>query len=627
MNKQLQLIFLGFIISLNIYSQNTIEIDCEEVFLSGANIAWSHFARDIGYSSEPNYAEFNNYFSQIKAAGGNSARWWLHTTAQFTPEIEYSGNVPGLSITFTNEEIIDQIKSVLDIAWSNEIHVTISLFSFNLLERDRQGGMNFVGNKNFLESPINVQSYIDNALTPIVSALKDHPALLMWEIFNEAEGMSEEFGWTGSQGEVIPMSSIQMVVNKLAGAIHDADPDALVTNGSLFMLSNTDVDVGFNFAEEYQKNYYSDAELIAAGGVANGTLDLYQVHYYVGMPNTTSPLHNPASHWELDKPIMLGEFYAHEVQSIAIDNGYSEDGIFEYLYDNGYYGAWPWQWEDSYSITNIESQITHMQTEQPSVVNINTNGCPANTLDNDNDGVTNDLDLCLNTPEGDTVNSDGCSTNDLDDNDNDGIINGTDICPNTPNGESVDLNGCSINELNDDDNDGVLNSNDLCPFSPSNELVNSYGCSGSQLDNDQDGVTNNLDYCENTPIGEIVNLNGCTDNQIDQDQDGVIDGIDLCRNTPIGYSVDSDGCNNTGLSVEDMELFYRLVVYPNPTSEILNISSKIEVKKTIIFDFLGRKVLETTKSEQINVSELSKGIYLLNIYSEKGKTTKKIVIE
>jgi len=268
-----------------------------------------------------------------------------------------------------------------------------------------------------------------------------------------------------------------------------------------------------------------------------------------------------------------------------------------------------------------------MQTEQPSVVNINTNGCPANTLDNDNDGVTNDLDLCLNTPEDDTVNSDGCSTNDLDDNDNDGIINGTDICPNTPNGESVDLNGCSINELNDDDNDGVLNSNDLCPFSPSNELVNSDGCSGSQLDNDQDGVTNNLDYCENTPIGEIVNLNGCTDNQIDQDQDGVIDGIDLCRNTPIGYSVDSDGCNNTRLSVEDMELFYRLVVYPNPTSEILNISSKIEVKKTIIFDFLGRKVLETTKSEQIDVSELSKGIYLLNIYSEKGKTTKKIVIE
>ena len=31
-------------------------------------------------------------------------------------------------------------------------------------------------------------SYIDNMLVPIATALKDHTALLAWEIINEAEG-------------------------------------------------------------------------------------------------------------------------------------------------------------------------------------------------------------------------------------------------------------------------------------------------------------------------------------------------------------------------------------------------------------------------------------------------------
>ena len=31
-------------------------------------------------------------------------------------------------------------------------------------------------------------SYIDNMLVPIATALKDHKALLAWEIINEAEG-------------------------------------------------------------------------------------------------------------------------------------------------------------------------------------------------------------------------------------------------------------------------------------------------------------------------------------------------------------------------------------------------------------------------------------------------------
>ncbi|WP_205417121.1 endonuclease, partial [Lutibacter oceani] len=99
--------------------------------------------------------------------------------------------------------------------------------------------------------------------------------------------------------------------------------------------------------------------------------------------------------------------------------------------------------------------------------------------------------------------------NDNDDIDNDGILNDVDLCPNTPAGESVDANGCSESQL-DDDNDGVANGNDTCTDTPAGEDVNSNGCSESQLDDDNDGIMNNVDLCPNTPAGESVDANGCS---------------------------------------------------------------------------------------------------------------------
>lgn len=91
------------------------------------------------------------------------------------------------------------------------------------------------------------------------------------------------------------------------------------------------------------------------------------------------------------------------------------------------------------------------------------------------------------------------------DDDNDGIANNIDTCPNTAIGEIVNIYGC----IYDDDQDGVSNKLDTCPNTPSGQTVNSSGCASSQLDDDGDGVSNSVDLCPNTLSGQSVDANGC----------------------------------------------------------------------------------------------------------------------
>ncbi|WP_457618221.1 thrombospondin type 3 repeat-containing protein [Lutibacter sp.] len=160
--------------------------------------------------------------------------------------------------------------------------------------------------------------------------------------------------------------------------------------------------------------------------------------------------------------------------------------------------------------------------------------------DTDGDGVYDTNDLCPATPDGEAVDTNGCSQSQLDD-DNDGVVNSLDQCPNTPSGETVNVNGCSQSQI-DDDGDGIMNDVDTCPNTPSGETVDVNGCSQSQIDDDGDGIMNDVDTCADTPTGEAVDTNGCSQSQLDDDNDGVVNSLDTCPNTPTGETVDANGC-------------------------------------------------------------------------------------
>ncbi|MDZ7292211.1 MAG: Ig-like domain-containing protein [candidate division KSB1 bacterium] len=364
------LVFVFLVATAAFAQENRIRYNNQNLFLGGANLAWLSFAKDIG----PGFTDFNSFADillQMHDHGGNALRWWLHTNGTITPEFNEAGYVVG-----PGQGTIEDLKKVLDLAWEREVGLILCLWSFDMLRRSNSP---IVLNRNrwLLNDTSYTRAYIDNALIPMVDSLKGHPAIIAWEIFNEPEGMSNEFGWSDIQH--VPMVSIQRFINLCAGAIHRTDPAALVTNGAVNFKTLTDVpttsfpQIGKvsltteqimlhhrQTASTANYNYYSDSRLIAAGGDSLGTLDFYSVHYYTSDPPNPavdmpiSPFHHPASYWLLDKPIVVAEFHIKETLGVP------KDRLFEVLYSGGYAGALPWSWTDK-TFSTQEDMLAAMQ--------------------------------------------------------------------------------------------------------------------------------------------------------------------------------------------------------------------------------------------------------------------------
>jgi hypothetical protein len=304
---------------------NRIDVNGQPLWISGTNVAWVDFASDLGPGGV-RFSEFDRMFRELRANGGNTVRFWMHTTGARTPE--WSGQM----VTGPGSSTIQNLTRLLDMAESYDITMLLSLWSFDML-RIANGTTNTDRAYAILTQDANRQSYIQNALIPMVNAVKGHKAILAWEIFNEAEGMSNEFGWDFNRH--VPMADIQKFVNQTAGAIKRTDPTAKVTTGIVSPTAMSDI---YTAANPIQRNYYRDDRLFQAGGDASGTLDFYTFHYY-GYGD--SPFNRHASYFQLDKPVFIGEFFIK-----GTTDGIPAELQYKRLYDNGYAGALSWQWVD-----------------------------------------------------------------------------------------------------------------------------------------------------------------------------------------------------------------------------------------------------------------------------------------
>lgn len=87
--------------------------------------------------------------------------------------------------------------------------------------------------------------------------------------------------------------------------------------------------------------------------------------------------------------------------------------------------------------------------------------------------------------------------------------------------------------------------------------------------------------------------------------------------------------NGSILSIQDEVLEADLILYPNPTSDQFNITSGNEaIKSIVIRDMLGRTIQSIKVNglnQNMNVANLPRGVYLIEVELETGKAVKKLI--
>ena len=83
-----------------------------------------------------------------------------------------------------------------------------------------------------------------------------------------------------------------------------------------------------------------------------------------------------------------------------------------------------------------------------------------------------------------------------------------------------------------------------------------------------------------------------------------------------------------GILSSDTFVLENFNIYPNPTTDVLNIELKenLTLEKVLIYNTSGQLVKETYE-KTINVSGFAKGIYNIQVLTNHGKATKKVIVK
>ncbi|WP_177176613.1 T9SS type A sorting domain-containing protein [Hyunsoonleella jejuensis] len=125
-------------------------------------------------------------------------------------------------------------------------------------------------------------------------------------------------------------------------------------------------------------------------------------------------------------------------------------------------------------------------------------------------------------------------------------------------------------------------------------------------------TTNTIEF---TASGSFVVIYVRSLNSIDSSNEVFIDNIELYETAQ--------------LSTED-KLASKFRIYPNPAKDILTIeSNNIQVESVRIFSLLGKEVFRQNGliSREVNISNLSSGMYILKIATNSGSLSQKIVVK
>ena len=370
----------AFILIISITKKSAaqlINFEGKDYLINGLNIPWNMFSRDFGTNplfgaNQYDSSAFENILTQCESYGVNCVRIWIHNDGSASPEIDTTtGYVIGLDSDF-----FPNMDDFLNRALKHKIMVIPSIWDFSMTNNDYALGPNGGMHADIIQDTAKTNSYINNALIPMVQRYANQCNLLAWEIINEPEwSMNVQFG--GTMTQVVNASEMQRFVGMIAEAIHQ-NSTKMVTVGSASLRYNSDK---FDITTPCLGNYWKDQAIQSAYNKPLAHLDFYQIHYYDWMNGLINfdPYKGccPESYWLLDKPTLIGESQGSSTKHSTTDQLYNS-------FVGNYAGVLFWSYtagaDSMGSFTDFNDELLAFRNTGPGIIDFDSASCnPINT--------------------------------------------------------------------------------------------------------------------------------------------------------------------------------------------------------------------------------------------------------
>ena len=140
----------------------------------------------------------------------------------------------------------------------------------------------------------------------------------------------------------------------------------------------------------------------------------------------------------------------------------------------------------------------------------------------------------------------------------------------------------------------------------------------------------NLSFLSLTSKNLLASISGSGDAKITLTADTNNTGFQRTANVLVsgdqGVASKTIIVSQTGMLGIQQSKTFVMVLYPNPTSDVLNIQSQEKISGAEIYDISGKLILKSNvQDKKINVNTLQKGTYLIKLYTEKGIVNSKFI--
>ena len=286
-------------------------------FFVGVNYPWLRYGEDFGSTaggthngvSNPAYAaQLDADFSELEAEHLTVVRWWLWADGRGGLTFNHDGSVSGVPSDFYTD-----MDVALACAKRHHVRIMFVMLDFLFFAKSPDGPM-YGGHAAIASNAILRQSFLDNAVKPVLLRYGKDNSIVAWDVVNEPE-------WE---------LDLQLF-KRHKSPVKTADMLALITAVSDYVhrYSNQLVTVGS--AERRYVQLWTKANL-----------DFYQFHTYPAQRERYG-----ASYFSmgLDKPCVIGEFPTKRT-------GLQPSRYLGGAYDGGYAGAMLWSFRGNDDFSN-----------------------------------------------------------------------------------------------------------------------------------------------------------------------------------------------------------------------------------------------------------------------------------